>query len=192
MTDSLKLAKFQRTHIEYERQRHLANWLIKSGPHMGKPPLSPSSSAGASTPSKNVTNSTSQKQNVSHNPLFFLSKVNPVPDLAMGHSPIAVNSQAKLPVQNQIQSISIGHTQKMPRFVSQCSNMFSVDDFENARLARRNELELKQRQVNRYKKSSLSSGGDCSTGDSKGSKLSNDVSISVTVYLLLYLHLLIT
>lgn len=177
MTDSLKLAKFQRTHIEYERQRHLANWLIKSGPHMGKPPLSPSTSAGAPTPAKAAAAASAPKSAVSHNPLFFLSKVNPVPELGMAHQPLAISAQAKQPVQNQIQSLSIGHSQKMPRFVSQCSNMFSVDDFENARLARRNELELKQRQVNRYKMSSLSSGGDCSTGDSKGSKLSSDVSI---------------
>lgn len=34
MADSLKLSEMQRTNIEFERQRHLANWLMKSGPHM--------------------------------------------------------------------------------------------------------------------------------------------------------------
>lgn len=34
MADSLKLSDMQRTNIEFERQRHLANWLMKSGPHM--------------------------------------------------------------------------------------------------------------------------------------------------------------
>ncbi|XP_065358104.1 uncharacterized protein B4 [Calliphora vicina] len=38
MTDSFKLAEMQRTNIEFERQRHLANWLIKSSPHMATPP----------------------------------------------------------------------------------------------------------------------------------------------------------
>ncbi|XP_037825387.1 uncharacterized protein LOC119613446 [Lucilia sericata] len=37
MTDALKLAEMQRTNIEFERQRHLANWLIKSSPHMATP-----------------------------------------------------------------------------------------------------------------------------------------------------------
>lgn len=37
MTDSIKLSELHRTNIEYERQRHLANWFIKSSPHMAKP-----------------------------------------------------------------------------------------------------------------------------------------------------------
>lgn len=48
MTDSFKLAEMQRTNIEFERQRHLANWLIKSSPHMATPP--PSNNSSASSP----------------------------------------------------------------------------------------------------------------------------------------------
>lgn len=86
-----------------------------------------------------------------------------------------------------------GRKPKLRRFNSHdtSTNMFSVADFENARLARRNEIEMKQRLQHRMKINSLSScgssgglgigsgGGGCgdfSTGDSKGSKYSNDVS----------------
>lgn len=58
------------------------------------------------------------------------------------------------------------------------ANMFSVAGFENARLARRNELELVRQKQRCYKMNSLSSGCDSSTGDSKGSKLSNEVSVN--------------
>lgn len=176
MTDSIKLAELHRTNIEYERQRHLANWFIKSSPHMAKPV--PSSATATPTKaqqklaSKNGIQQPQLQQQQQQNPLFFLGKVNHVP-INPATAPI-FNSQTNLPI--QIQSTPIAHKPKLRRFTSQYSNMFSVDDFENARLARRNELELKQRQLNRYKMNSLSSGGDCSTGDSKGSKFSNEVS----------------
>lgn len=175
MTDSIKLSEIHRTNIEYERQRHLANWFIKSSPHMAKPSPPPTSVSAVVTPTK-AQQKLAGKNGVTQNPLFFLGKVNHPSgggNLAITRSPI-FNSQNNLPV--QIQSTPIGHKPKLPRFVSQHTNMFSVDDFENARLARRNELELKQRQLNRYKMNSLSSGGDYSTGDSKGSKFSNEVS----------------
>lgn len=181
MTDSIKLAEIHRTNVEYERQRHLANWLIKSSPHMAKPlPVSTTVAAQAPTnappPLKSLKKLSLKKSASTQNPLFFLGKVSHASDanLTIGHPPI-FNSHATLPVQNQLQSLPLGHKPKVPRFIAQqYSNMFSVDDFENARLARRNELELKQ--MNRYKKGSLSSGGDCSTGDSKGSKFSTEVS----------------
>ena len=51
MTDSaLKLNEMQRSSIEYERQRHLANWFIKSGPHMPVP-----SSSGCSSTANTAT-----------------------------------------------------------------------------------------------------------------------------------------
>lgn len=181
MTDSIKLSELHRTNIEYERQRHLANWFIKSSPHMAKP-------VTTSTPTKSQQKlaaknggicSQSQQQSSSaqqpQNPLFFLGKV-PL-NTAGTSAPGPYNTQANLP--HQIQSTPIGHKPKLRRFTSQSANMFSVDDFENARLARRNELEIKQRQLNRYKMNSLSSGGDCSTGDSKGSKFSNEVNINL-------------
>lgn len=200
MTDSIKLSEIHRTNIEYERQRHLANWFIKSSPHMAKP-VPNATTAVIQTPTKaqqKLLSTTKngggvcvqqqqqqQSQSQSQNPLFFLGKVNHVPSgINLPLSPAsAFNSQSNLPI--QIQSTPIAHKPKLRRFTSQYSNMFSVDDFENARLARRNELELKQRQLNRYKMNSLSSGGDCSTGDSKGSKFSNEVSDS---FLFLFLR----
>ena len=146
---------------------------------MAKPPatVAPATTTTQTTPTKAQQKQLAKNGSVSQNPLFFLGKVNHPSgsNIAMARSTI-FNSQSNLPV--QIQSTPIGHKPKLRRFISQYSNMFSVDDFENARLARRNELELKQRQLNRYKMNSLSSGGDCSTGDSKGSKFSNEVSRS--------------
>lgn len=85
-----------------------------------------------------------------------------------------------------------GRKPKLRRFNSHdtSSNMFSVADFENARLARRNEIELKQRLARRMRangsgaafggsEANFANGfvGDYSTSDSKLSKYSNDVSI---------------
>lgn len=169
MADSMKLAEMQRTAIEFERQRHLANWLVKSSPHMAKPTTQSPSVKGT-------------KQNgggggtITQNPIFLLSKLTPSSNsLAMSRQQV-FTSQTNLPL--QIVTSQDGHKPKLRRFNSHdtSANMFSVADFENARLARRNEMEIKQRQQ-RYKMNSLSSGGgDCSTGDSKGSKYSNDVS----------------
>lgn len=206
MTESIKLAELHRTNIEYERQRHLANWLIKSGPHMNKAPLA--AAAASST-----------AHNGSHQPpIYFVGKSNTVNQhvvatiasngatniatattnggtaaaasgpaaAAMGLSRSTLfNSQTNLPL--QIMTTQEGHKPKLRRFNSHdtSANMFSVADFENARLARRNEIEIKQRQQNRYKMNSLSSGtGDCSTGDSKGSKFSSDVRVEHPILLL--------
>jgi len=170
MTDSIKLSEIHRTNIEYERQRHLANWFIKSSPHMAKPVPQAAVVSPIKAQQKLSTKNGGILQQDQQNPLFFLGKVNHVPSgVNLPLSPVPVfNSQSNLPIQ------STPIKPKVRRFTSQYSNMFSVDDFENARLARRNELELKQRQLNRYKMNSLSSGGDCSTGDSKGSKFSNE------------------
>lgn len=189
MTDSLKMTELHRTSIEYERQRHLANWLIKSSPHMAKQtsgtPVSTTGTATSKSQQKLSKNGT-----VSQNPLYFLSKsasnagnggtvsgtaTAAGGNLAMSRSTV-FNSQTNLPL--QILTSQDGHKPKLRRFNSHDTraNVFSVADFENARLARRNEQEIKQRQQIRYKMNSLSSGGDCSTGDSKGSKFSSDVS----------------
>ncbi|XP_055372152.1 putative uncharacterized protein DDB_G0277255 [Condylostylus longicornis] len=198
MTDSLKLAEMQRTSIEFERQRHLANWFIKSGPHMAKP--SPSLSINGGTKNGTITAATG-------NPLFFVVstgqiKHQPIPPSGIGvqtnpngaaitsagtvtvsgsktalSRSQVITSQENFPLQivTTTSSQEGGRKSKLRRFNSHdtSANMFSVADFENARLARRNEIEMKQRQQ-RLKMNSLSSGGDCSTGDSKGSKYSNE------------------
>ncbi|XP_053695075.1 uncharacterized protein LOC128742672 [Sabethes cyaneus] len=185
MADALKLADMQRASLEFERQRHLANWLIESSPHMPKP-----------TPQQQQQQQQKQQQlskkgKFRQNPMFFLAKIGhnmnftssnnpPLGNNLLGSNSIAstFNSQTNLPLAIVSSSGRDGHKPKLRRFNSHdtSANMFSVAEFENARLARRNELEnaalLRQRQ--RYKLNSLSSGGDCSTGESKGSKLSND------------------
>ncbi|XP_058819228.1 uncharacterized protein LOC131682066 [Topomyia yanbarensis] len=181
MTEALKLADMQRASLEFERQRHLANWLIESSPHMPKP----------SPQQQKQQQQLNKKGKFKQNPMFFLAKIGhnmnftsnnnpPIANNLLGSNSIAstFNSQTNLPLAIVSSSGRDGHKPKLRRFNSHdtSANMFSVAEFENARLARRNELEnaalLRQRQ--RYKLNSLSSGGDCSTGESKGSKLSNE------------------
>lgn len=183
MADALKLADMQRASVEFERQRHLANWLIESSPHMPKP-----------TPQqqKQLQQQIGKKGKFKQNPMFFLAKIGHNMNIASSNNPPPIgtnlissnsiastfNSQTNLPLAIVSSSGRDGHKPKLRRFNSHdtSANMFSVAEFENARLARRNEIEsaalLRQRQ--RYKLNSLSSGGDCSTGESKGSKLSSE------------------
>jgi hypothetical protein len=208
MTDAIiKLSDMhmqQRT-IEYERQRHLANWLIESSPHMPKPVQCQQqpqhkknkkifttsifhdsflflSKFGPST----AANQSTEPDQIIQSPAPIISQHSavqqqqqPQPHTNLSKAPSAAaftSSQTNLPLQI-VQSSRDGNKPKLRRFNSHdtSANMFSVADFENARLARRNELEL-VRQKQRYKMNSLSSGCDSSTGDSKGSKLSNEVS----------------
>lgn len=64
MTDSsLKLNEMQRTSIEFERQRHLANWFIKSGPHMPIPATNtavPTAAAPTVTPATTAVANTTE------------------------------------------------------------------------------------------------------------------------------------
>jgi hypothetical protein len=221
MTDAImKLADMhmqqQRT-IEYERQRHLANWLIESSPHMPNVNVAQSQCQQAQNKKQHKKIFTTS---IFHDSFLFLSKFGPSttppnhnteqdqiviqspapiitqhtvvqaqqqqqqqqPHTNLSKSPTAfTSSQTNLPLQI-VQSSRDGNKPKLRRFNSHdtSANMFSVADFENARLARRNELEL-VRQKQRYKVNSLSSGCDSSTGDSKGSKLSNEVSIYARV-----------
>lgn len=185
MADALKLADMQRASIEFERQRHLANWLIESSPHM--PHVTPQQ--------QKQQQQLGKKGKFRQNPIFFLAKIghnmnitsgggggagnNPTQLLGTNSIASTFNSQTNLPLAIVSSSGRDGHKPKLRRFNSHdtSANMFSVAEFENARLARRNEIEnaalLRQRQQ-RYKLNSLSSGGDCSTGESKGSKLSSD------------------
>jgi hypothetical protein len=217
MTDAvIKLADMhmQRS-LEYERQRHLANWLIESSPHMPKPAQCQQSQNSNSNNNNNKKHKKIFTTSIFHDSFLFLSKFgpstpnasadqdqiiqSPAPIISqhtvvqqqqpqhhhhhqhtnLTKSPSAfTTSQTNLPLQI-VQSSRDGNKPKLRRFNSHdtSANMFSVADFENARLARRNELEL-VRQKQRYKMNSLSSGCDSSTGDSKGSKLSNEVSDS--------------
>ena len=184
MTDAMNL---QQRNVEYERQRHLANWLIESSPHM--PKASPQYQQQQNKKQKKLFTTS-----IFHDSFFFLSKsqstaqqppqiaqtppqtlnVEQTNNISNSKTPV-FTSQTNLPLQI-VQSSRDGNKPKLRRFNSHdtSANMFSVAEFENARLARRNELEL-VRQKNRYKMNSLSSGCDSSTGDSKGSKFSNEV-----------------
>ncbi|XP_061390889.1 uncharacterized protein LOC133326224 [Musca vetustissima] len=68
-----------------------------------------------------------------------------------------------------------GRKAKLRRFNSHdtSSNMFSVADFENARLARRNEIELKQRLQRRMRNGFTGSGASLSTSSGQGLNNSN-------------------
>lgn len=191
MTDALKMSELQRTTIEFERQRHLANWLIKSSAHMAKPPISQSSTSQSQQQQQSKSKTTTiekhqqsssppplgQQQQSNNQQSFFIGKPTSATNnnLSMSKQQI-FTSQTNLPL--QIVTTQDGHKPKLRRFNSHdtSANMFSVVDFENARLARRNEIERQ-----RYKMNSLSSGGDCSTGDSKGSKFSNEVSLKLII-----------
>lgn len=206
----------QRTNIEFERQRHLANWLIESSPHMPKPAQPQQQQQHKQNKGKKLFTTS-----IFHDSFLFLSKFGPqtnggqndtdvqqqqlqlqqqttvnaqliIPqtaqnqsqsinttNLSLNNKSSAFNSQTNLPLQI-VQSSRDGNKPKLRRFNSHdtSANMFSVAEFENARLARRNELEL-VRQKQRYKMNSLSSGCDSSTGDSKGSKLSSEVSYKI-------------
>ncbi|XP_075149121.1 imaginal disc development protein B4 [Haematobia irritans] len=276
MTDFLKLAEMQRTNIEIERQRHLANWLIKSSPHMATPQtavsqnssstaaasttaittatssLTPFNGAAVTTSANAITqnnlnssghslaaNNTTSSTNCHHssypaqpqynskhssstcvntsnnsatNPVFYLMANNGNNGVATGASASNMSSNSKLSngaykgphhpaaahhprSQHGLHHLAEGRKAKLRRFNSHdtSSNMFSVADFEYARLARRNEIELKQRLQRRTRHGYSGSGsglsscaangvgsqtsnvsGDYSTGDSKTSKNSNE------------------
>uniref|UniRef100_A0A182PJQ7 CABIT domain-containing protein n=1 Tax=Anopheles epiroticus TaxID=199890 RepID=A0A182PJQ7_9DIPT len=227
MTDALKMTDMQqRANIEYERQRHLANWLIESSPHMPKPTAAQQKQlqqhqqqlqqqqlqqlAGGATPLTGKQSKAAAAGKLKQSPMFLLAKIGHNMNLAVGgggagtgggNSLVAgstFNSQTNLPLQILAPGGGReGNKPKLRRFNSHdtSANMFSVAEFENARLARRNELEnaalLRQRA--RYKLNSLSSGGggtggggggggDCSTGESKGSKLSSSESTTEPLF----------
>lgn len=111
------------------------------------------------------------------------------------HHPVAAHHPHS---QRGLHHLAEGRKAKLRRFNSHdtSSNMFSVADFEYARLARRNEIELKQRLQRRIRHGYNGSGGSCllagatsgqgcaasgggdySTGDSKASKNSNEVGV---------------
>ncbi|XP_037928062.1 uncharacterized protein LOC119662503 isoform X2 [Teleopsis dalmanni] len=239
MTDSFKLVEMQRTSIEFERQRHLTNWLISSGPHMATPPP-PTLPTTTTTTTSNLTTPTTATQPATFNgnsSTTANSAPQPVNDTSASSSlPVAaqqppqgiskahngssgaanngINNSNGNPVlflmssngntgaighahSGRQNSSSAGHfalsktvnatgsgapiglsyvevrKPKLRRYNSHdtSSNMFSVADFENARLARRNEIELQQRLQRRAR--AADKYGDCALGDSKSSKYGN-------------------
>ncbi|XP_017857634.1 PREDICTED: uncharacterized protein LOC108610200 isoform X2 [Drosophila arizonae] len=140
----------QRTNIEFERQRHLANWLVKSSPHMAA-----AAAAGAAPPTAGV--GTGAATAVGAAAVGGGSVAAVVQGVPGNGSSVACNGAPP--------GVHHGHKEarnpKLRRFNSHdtSSNMFSVADFENARLARRNEIELKQRLARRQRNSANSSYG---------------------------------
>ncbi|XP_023163987.2 uncharacterized protein LOC111594769 isoform X2 [Drosophila hydei] len=157
----------QRTNIEFERQRHLANWLVKSSPHMAA-----AAAAGAAPPTAGVATGAAAAvgaavagggsvaaavQGAPSNSATVACNGAP-PGVHHGHKAAAFAAAAAAAA--AIAAVE-ARNPKLRRFNSHdtSSNMFSVADFENARLARRNEIELKQRLARRQRNSANGSYG---------------------------------
>ncbi|KAH8263848.1 hypothetical protein KR038_002025 [Drosophila bunnanda] len=215
MSETFKLSGMQRSNIELERRRHLANWLLNSRSHMAAAAASsatPTAAAAAPTVSAQPTTNTGST-GVAAGVGGAAAAGAPSNSVAAasaatcnggtttgphhGHHPLAGGAGARKP--------------KLRRFNSHdtSSNMFSVAEFENARLARRNEIELSQRLARHLRSSAkwdsvisgsgsgpraagggysgfcggLNGSGDYSTGDSKASKGSNEEALPADVFL---------
>ncbi|GAB0096812.1 LOC108017129 [Sergentomyia squamirostris] len=153
MAGSVRLSDIQNSNLDFERKQHLANWLIKSSPHMPNP----------------VATTALPPHHPVKSPIYFWGQPGHM-SLTSSKSPI-FTSQTNLPL--QIITTQEGHKPKLRRFNSHdtSANMFSVADFENARLASKQ----KQQQPNPpvIKSNSL---GDGSTEDSENSKFGSDSS----------------
>ncbi|KAI8042607.1 uncharacterized protein LOC128263268 isoform X1 [Drosophila gunungcola] len=217
MNETFKLSGMQRTNIELERQRHLANWLVKSSPHMAA--AAAVAATTATTP--NTASSTTAMASATTNPGLTVGGAGAAAGAGTvgGNGTAAAagapsNSVAAAAACNGGAAVGAHHGHhlaagarkpKLRRFNSHdtSSNMFSVADFENARLARRNEIELNKRLERRLRGSAnnsiyglggggagcgagsggggysgfcggLNGSGDYSTGDSKASKGSSE------------------
>ncbi|XP_059616321.1 uncharacterized protein LOC132261495 isoform X2 [Phlebotomus argentipes] len=159
MAGSVRLSDIQSANLDFERKQHLANWLIKSSPHMPNP-VATITSTGIPPHHHTAVKS----------PIYFWGQPGHM-SLTSSKSPI-FTSQTNLPL--QIITTQEGQKPKLRRFNSHdtSANMFSVADFENARLA------SKQRQNPPAVKSN-SLGGDGSTEDSENSKFGSDSSRDV-------------
>ncbi|XP_030377600.1 uncharacterized protein LOC115626381 isoform X2 [Scaptodrosophila lebanonensis] len=200
MTDSFKLAEMHRTNIDFERRRHLANWLVNSSPHMAAAAANATAGTGTTatttgTPAPATTTTTTAAA---------------VQQGAPGNSAAAAGAAACNGTPSgghHARMTGEGRKPKRWCFTSHdtSSNMFSVSDFENARLARRNENELKQRLARRLLNNAngsyglgagyagynnfcggLNGSGDYSTGDSKASKCSSEEPLPADVFLSRY------
>eukprot|EP00099_Drosophila_melanogaster_P007771 NP_001260445.1 B4, isoform C [Drosophila melanogaster] len=229
MNETLKLSGLgmQRTNIELERQRHLANWLMNSRPHMpgGPAAATTTSAAAATTPTASATKGATTTTATTTNPGSTVGGAgagpvggNGVATAAAAGAPsnsvaaaaaAACNGGAAVGAHHGHHSAAGARKPKLRRFNSHdtSSNMFSVADFENARLARRNEIELNQRRARRVRGSAnnstyglgsgsgllggahsgycdaLNGSGDYSTGDSKASKGSSEGALTAIEFL---------
>ncbi|XP_023031799.1 uncharacterized protein LOC6641823 isoform X1 [Drosophila willistoni] len=171
MNEAYKLAEMQRTNIEFERQRHLANWLVKSSPHMA------AAAAAGSTTTTSQTTTTTLVTTATTTTSALAGATNITGSTGGGGGGVVVGNT---PSNSAAAACNVGATAaaaagtahhghvavegrkpKLRRFNSHdtSSNMFSVADFENARLARRNEIELKQRLARRLRNSANGSYG---------------------------------
>ncbi|EDW37108.1 GL25698 [Drosophila persimilis] len=141
MSETFKLSEMQRTNIEFERQRHLANWLVKSSPHMAA-----AAAAGVSTPPSGAAANTSK---------HWINRRSGAPSNSVAAATaVAAACNGGAPAGAHPGHMAAGARKpKLRRFNSHdtSSNMFSVAEFENARLARRNEIELNQRLARRLR-----------------------------------------
>ncbi|XP_017153304.1 uncharacterized protein LOC108162866 [Drosophila miranda] len=199
MSETFKLSEMQRTNIEFERQRHLANWLVKSSPHMAA-----AAAAGVSTsPSGAAANTSNTGSTGGVGAAAGGAAQGGAPSNSVAAATaVAAACNGGAPAGAHPGHMAAGARKpKLRRFNSHdtSSNMFSVAEFENARLARRNEIELNQRLARRLRSSAngiyglgagsaagnggvgysgfcggLNGSGDYSTGDSKASKGSSE------------------
>ncbi|XP_030554776.1 uncharacterized protein LOC115758342 isoform X1 [Drosophila novamexicana] len=159
----------QRTNIELERQRHLANWLVKSSPHMaaaaaaGAAPPTAGVGTGAAVVGAAVVGGVAAAVHGAPGNSAAAACNGAPPGAHHGHMAVATAAAAAA-------AAAEARKPKLRRFNSHdtSSNMFSVADFENARLARRNEIELKQRLARRQRNSA-----NCSYGLAGGCASSN-------------------
>ncbi|KAH8260441.1 hypothetical protein KR026_012411 [Drosophila bipectinata] len=193
MNETFKLSRMQRTNIDFERQRHLANWLVRSSPHMAAaaagaaatPTTTASSSAAAAAA---VTTTTGHSNSTGGGGGGATPAAGAATTTATTTAPsnsvaaataAACNGGAPAGAHHGHHLAAGARKPKLRRFNSHdtSSNMFSVAEFENARLARRNEIENQRlaRRLRNFANSScygLGSGsGGVGTGGGGGSGL---------------------
>ncbi|XP_044316423.1 uncharacterized protein LOC108043812 isoform X1 [Drosophila rhopaloa] len=209
MNETFKLSGMQRSNIELERQRHLANWLVKSSPHMAAAAAVAVTTAAPTASTAAAATTTNPGSTVGGAGAGTVGGIGTAAAAAAAGAPsnsvaaaAACNGGAAVGAHHGHHLAAGARKPKLRRFNSHdtSSNMFSVADFENARLARRNEIELNQRLARRQRGSAnnstyglgagsgsglagggysgfcggLNGSGDYSTGDSKASKGSSE------------------
>ncbi|KAH8266606.1 hypothetical protein KR018_002934 [Drosophila ironensis] len=150
MNETFKLSRMQRTNIDFERQRHLANWLVRSSPHMAAAAAGAGVGAGAAaTPA--TTTATGGSGGGGGGGAAATTTTATATGAGAGApsnsvaaaTAAACNGGAATGAHHGHHLAAGARKPKLRRFNSHdtSSNMFSVAEFENARLARRNEIE---------------------------------------------------